>query len=67
MRGAARKNTLMFTVDAIHAAISHAFADDQFRALADHALGSEVSNTLSLHGGRIFLESPFACAATAPT
>ena len=55
MRGAARKNTPMFTVDASHAAMSHAFAEDMFRALANHALGGVVANTLSLHGGRIFL------------
>ena len=55
VRGAARKSTPMFTIDDTHAAMSHAFADDLFRALAEHALGSAVANTLSLHGGRIFL------------
>ena len=35
--------------------MSHAFADELFRALAKHVLGSAVANTLSLHGGRIFL------------
>jgi len=35
--------------------MSHAFADELFRALANHALGGDVANTLSLHGGRIFL------------
>ena len=55
VRGAARKNTPMFTIDDTHAAMSHAFADDLFRALAEHALGGAVANTLSLHGGRIFL------------
>ena len=45
----------MFTVDESHTAMSHAFADELFRALAEHALGSVVANTLSLHGGRIFL------------
>ena len=55
MRGAARKHTPMFTVDKSHAAMSHAFANELFRALAEHALGN-VANTLSLHGGQIFLE-----------
>ena len=55
VRGAARKTTPMFTVDASHAAISHAFADELFHALANHALGGGVDSTLSLHGGRIFL------------
>ena len=34
VRGAARKTTPMFTADASHAAMSHAFADELFRALA---------------------------------
>ena len=52
VRGAARKNTPMFTVDVSHAAMSHAFADELFHALANHALGGDVAKTLSLHGGR---------------
>ena len=55
VRGAARSTTPMFTIDASHAAMSHAFADELFRTLANHALGGNVANTLSLHGGRIFL------------
>ena len=55
VRGASRKHTPMFTVDESHAAMLHAFADELFRALAEHALGGDVANTLSLHGGRIFL------------
>ena len=55
VRGPARNRTPMFTVDEGHSAMSHAFADELFRALAEHALGSVVANTLSLHGGRIFL------------
>ena len=35
--------------------MSHAFVDELFRALAEHALGSAVTSTLPLHGGRIFL------------
>ena len=54
VRGAARKHTPMFTVDESHATMSHAFADELFRALVEHALGSDVANTLSLHGRRIF-------------
>ena len=55
VRGAARKTTPMLTVDASHAAMSHAFAEELFRALANHALGGDGASTLSLHGGRIFL------------
>ena len=55
VRGEARKSTPMFTIDDSHASMSHADADDLFRALATHALGARVADTLSLHGGRIFL------------
>ena len=55
VRSASRKNTPMFTVDESHAAMIHAFADELFRALANHALSGDVAGTLSLHGGRIFL------------
>ena len=44
--------------------MSHAFADDLFRALAEHALGSAVASTLSLHGGRIFLAVALRARAT---
>ena len=55
VRGAARKNTPMFTVDESHAFMAHAFADVLSRALVNHALVGDVANMLSLHGGRIFL------------
>ena len=35
--------------------MSHAFADELFCALANHALDGDVASTLSLHGGRILL------------
>ena len=55
VRGDARKTTPMFTINDSLASISHAEADGLFRALATHALGAAVADTLSLHGGRIFL------------
>ena len=55
VRGDARKSTPMFTVDDSLTSMSHAEADGLFRALATHALGAAVADTLSLHGGRIFL------------
>ena len=55
MPGAARKHTLMFTVDESHAVMPHAFAEELFRAFAIQALSAGVAGTLSLHGERIFL------------